>query len=96
MEKPNTKQIIRYLVIAYILYLIYSLPKTDWQKERVISETDGAGRTTRYAPGQSSYLKYIRAWWTQTMKTKGLSGIIDEHVLAPLGIELDNKDDKKG
>jgi len=97
MTKPKTKTIIKYLVIAYVLYLIYSLPKKDWEAGKVIAETNGAGLTTRYAPQQSSYLKYIRAWWSKTIKDKGITGIIDEHVLAPLGINLDEekKDEKK-
>ena len=56
MTKPKTKTIIKYLVIAYVLYLIYSLPKKDWEAGKVIAETNGAGLTTRYAPQQSSYL----------------------------------------
>lgn len=89
MKLPKTKTIIKYAVIAYLLYLAYSLPKADWDKGETLTETDDAGKVTRYVPKQSSYIKYLIAWWRITVKTKGAKGIIDEYLLSRLGINLD-------
>lgn len=94
MKIPKTKTLVKYAVIAYVLYLLYSIPKKDWEKGKVISESLDNGSTARYAPQQSAYIKYAAAWWRITMKEKGITGIIEEHILAPLGISFEEEEDK--
>lgn len=91
MKKLNAKNILKYTLLIYIAYLIYSLPKKDWEKGEIIEKKDENGKKSRYAPKQSSYIDYIGAWWSQTLKTKGLSGIIDEYVLGPLGMNKEEE-----
>ncbi len=93
MTMPKTKTLLKYAVIAYLVYLLYSIPKKDWSKGTVITEKLESGATARYAPQQSAYIKYAAAWWRITSKQKGITGIIDEYILAPLGINFD--DDNK-
>ena len=89
MKLPKAKTLLRYAVITYLVYLIYSIPKKDWSKGVVITETLETGQTACYDPQQSAYIKYAVAWWRNTIKQKGISGITDEYILAPLGINLD-------
>ena len=91
MTKPKTKTIIKWLVLAYLLYLLYNTPKTSWEQSEVIEEKQPSGRITRYAPKQSSYIKYVIAWWKIKIQTIGLTGIIDQYILAPVGITFENK-----
>lgn len=88
MRKPKAKTIIKYLILAYAIYLIYSLPKTDWEAGEIIFKNNPSGTITRYVPQQSSYVKYMGAWWSNTFNKKGITGIVDEHILAPLGITV--------
>ena len=88
MTKPKTKTIVKYAVLAYLLYLLISLPKKDWDNSKIIALTDDAGKTVRYIPKTSSFIPYTIAWWKSAFKTKGLSGLIDEHIIAPLGISV--------
>ncbi len=91
MTKPKTKTIIKWLVLAYLLYLLYNTPKTSWEQSEVIEEKQPSGRIMRYAHKQSSYIKYVIAWWKIKMQTIGLTGIIDQYILAPVGITFENK-----
>lgn len=91
MKKINTKTIIKYLLIAWLLYLIYNTPNSSWKKGEKIEETTDDGKTARYIPGQSSYIKYMFAWWRIKMNTIGFTGIIDQYILAPLGINFDQE-----
>lgn len=92
MTMPKTKTLLKYAVIAYLVYLIYSLPKKDWSKGTVISEVQDSGAVTRYVPQQSAYYKYAAAWWRTAFKQKGVTGIIDENILAPMGITFDEEE----
>lgn len=88
MTKPKTKTIVKYAVLAYLLYLFISLPKKDWDNAVSFTLTDDAGKSVRYIPKTSSYIRYTLSWWKNAYKTKGISGLIDEHIIAPLGISL--------
>lgn len=91
MTKPKTKNIIKWLVLAYLLYLLYYTPKEFWEQSKVIEEKQPSGQITRYAPGQSSYIKYAIAWWKIKLQTIGFTGILDQYILAPAGITFENK-----
>lgn len=71
MKKISIKKILKYLVLAYLLYLAYTLPKADWDKDIIVTKTDKNGQVLRFAPNKSSYIKYLCAWWENYMKTKG-------------------------
>lgn len=88
MKLPKTKTLVKYAVIVYLAHLCYSIPRTDWEAEIVVTEMNAAGVPIRYVPQQSSYIKYMLAWWRTNIKTKGATGIIDEYILAPLGIDM--------
>lgn len=88
MKLPKTKTLVKYAIIAYLAYLSYSIPRSDWDAEIVVTEMNATGSTIRYVPQQSSYVKYMLAWWRTNIKTKGATGIIDEYILAPLGIDM--------
>ncbi len=90
MTKIKTKTLIKYLVLAYAIYLIYSLPKQDWVADKIILSTNKAGQVVRLSPNQSSYIKYMVAWWKDTLNNKGLASIVDEHILAPIGIKFED------
>lgn len=92
MTKPKTKTIIKWLVIAWLLYMLYNTPKASWEQSEIIEEKEPTGRITRYAPGQSSYIKYAMAWWKIKMQTIGLTGILDQYILAPMGVTFDEKE----
>lgn len=89
------KTLIKIAIITAILYKIYDLPKTDWNRGRDITENNADGSISRYIPQQSSYLKYIAAWWRKTLSTKKLTGVLDEYVLAPMGITFDEQEESK-
>lgn len=91
MKKPKTKTILKYALIAYLLYLVLSLPKKDWDNARTLTSTDKNGKIVRYQPKQSSYASYLIAWWEDVFQNKGLSYIVDEHILAPIGIKFENE-----
>lgn len=93
MTMPKTKTIIKYLVLAWLLYLVYNTPKSSWIEGEIIEEKAADGKTMRYAPGQSSYIKYLITWWKIKMTTIGFTGILDQYILAPIGISFD--EDKK-
>lgn len=80
------KTLVKIAIVALILYKIYDIPKTDWNRGIVITENNADGSISRYVPQQSGYLKYIAAWWKQTLNTKKITGILDEYVLSPIGI----------
>lgn len=88
MKKNSLKSLIKYAVLIYILYLFYALPKADWKNDRVV-EKNKDGKTLRYAPNQSSYIQYMLAWWSDTINTKGITPIVDEHVLGKMGITFE-------
>lgn len=85
------KTLVKIAIIALILYKIYDIPRADWDKGITLTTTNDDGSTMRLVPKQSGYIKYILAWWKNTMKTKGITGIIDEYILAPIGITFENK-----
>lgn len=89
MKKISTKKILKYIVLAYLLYLAYTLPKADWDKNIIVTKTHKDGKVVRFAPKKSSYIKYMCAWWENCMKNKGLSGIVDEYILAPIGVTFE-------
>lgn len=91
MTMPKTKTIIKWLVLAYLLYLLYNTPKKSWEQSEIIEEKQPSGLITRYAPKQSSYIKYAIAWWKNKMQTIGFTGILDQYILAPIGVTFDEK-----
>ena len=98
MQKPKLKTILKYALIAYLAYLVYNTPKTSWNRGEILETTNDMGQIERLAPNQSSYAKYILAWWKTKISTIGITGIIDQYILAPMGINFDedkNNNDKK-
>ena len=59
MNKLKTKTILKYAIIAYLLFLLLTLPKKDWDKKRTIEKTDKNGKIVRYQPKQSTYVNYL-------------------------------------
>lgn len=84
-KKITTKTIVKWLILIAILNILYKTPRTDWDNDVKVFIKNG-DREERYAPKQSSYLKYAIAWWKNEMANKGIGQILDEHVLAPIGI----------
>lgn len=91
MIKTKTKTIIKWLVLGYLIYLLYNLPKSSWDQLEIIKEEEPDGRVTRYVPGRTSYIIYIKGWWKLKMKTIGFTGILDQYILAPMGITFDKE-----
>ena len=91
MKKPKTKTILKYALIAYMLYLVLTLPKKDWDNKRTIAGKDKKGNIAIYVPKQITYTRYLIVWWKDVFQNKGLSYIVDEHILAPIGIKFENE-----
>lgn len=81
----KSKTILKWLVIAAVLYVLYKTPRTDWDNDVKVTIKNG-DKEERYFPKQSGYLKYALAWWKNEVANKGIGQLVDEHILAPIGI----------
>lgn len=88
MKKPTIKQILKFFIIGYLLYLFCTLPKKHWDAKINISTTKNEQKIIYY-PKQCSYVQYAAAWWMDTINSGKINQIIDEHILAKIGIKLD-------
>ena len=88
MKNLKTKTILKYAVLAYLAYLLCATPKTDWEKNIIVSYPGKNGQKETYVPKQSTYPEYAVAWWKQHTATIGITGIIDQYILAPIGVNL--------
>ena len=86
MKLPKSKTILKYALIAAVIYTAYKTPRKDWDRNKIVEEKDKNGTIQRYAPNQSSYVKYCIAWWKNKTATVGITGIMDEYILKPLGL----------
>lgn len=87
MNKLSIKQILKFLVVGYLLYLFCTLPKKDWDAKINVS-TIKNGQRVIYYPKQCSYIQYAIAWWIDTINSKKIDQIIDKHILNKIGIKL--------
>lgn len=89
MKKSNIKTLLKYIVVGYIAYLAYSLPKKDWQAGTMLTTEDN-GKVKKYYPNQCLYVQYMGAWWLDVINEGKFSQIIDEYVLAKIGIKFED------
>lgn len=85
MEESKLKILLKYIVIGYALYLLYALPKDSWEAGINMGSGDKI-----YYPKQCLYIQYAVAWWIDLINRGKFSDIIDEHVLAKIGIKFED------
>ena len=52
--------------------------------------TEDNGKVKKYYPNQCLYVQYIGAWWLDVINEGKFSQIIDEYVLAKIGIKFED------
>ena len=88
-KRKIIKRTILYALVAYLAYIIYILPKKDWNNNVYIGYIKNNNRHIFY-PNQCLFVQYLYAWWISTYQNKQLDKIIDEHLLGKIGIDINN------